>query len=545
MTSKVFSPANYIKHWAHEKPNDCFLKQPLGHRWQRTSWAEAFDKIARLATYLKKYPKNTKIGIYSNNCQDWFMADMAILAAGLVSVPIYPSASAKTISQIITHSESSLVFIGCLSDTDNISSISEQVDVIAIHEKRDLMPFWLELIEQHEPLQDFFQPEEKDVATIVYTSGTTGMPKGVVVSYRAISGGIECVKNTLHITSDDTFFSYLPLAHIMERMAVEILSIVHGCQVSFVENIATFSKNLSATQPSIFIAVPRIWVKVKQGIESRLGGEERFKKLINLPVIGQFIARLLLRKLGLAKTKYCLTGAASISADVIYWWQDFGLVICEGYGLSETLGISNLNLPTQRSVGSVGKLVNGCEMLVAENGEILLRSPCLMDGYYKEPELSAGAVQDGWFRTGDLGHVDQAGFLSIKGRVKEIFKTSKGKYISPGPIEHKLESLFSVDQVCVFGSQLSQPIAVIVIADGAQLSDKQEFVIQCCEKLELLNESLEKHEKLDALLISLTEWTTKNEKMTPTLKIRRQQVEDFYLPQFTSCKTEQPVMFVR
>ncbi len=544
MTSKVFSPANYIKHWAHEKPNACFLKQPIGSRWQSTSWAEAYDKIARLANFLKKYPKNSKIGIYSNNCRDWFLADMAIFAAGLVSVPIYPSASAKTISQIISHSETCLVFIGCLSDPSNIGGIAKQADVIAIHEKRDAMPFWLDLIKQQKPLQEFFQPDDKDIATIVYTSGTTGIPKGVVVAYRTLSGGIECIKNTLKITSDDTFFSYLPLAHIMERIAVEILSIVYGCQVSFVGDRTTFSKNLADTQPSIFIAVPRIWVKLKQGIEARLGGEARFKKLINLPFVGRFIARFLLKKLGFSKIRYCLTGAAAISTDILNWWQEFGLVICEGYGLSETLGISNLNLPTQRSIGSVGKLVNGCEMLVAENGEILLRSPCLMDGYYKEPELSAVAIQDGWFRTGDLGYVDEAGFLSIKGRIKEIFKTSKGKYISPVPIELKLGSLFSVDQVCVFGSQLSQPIAVIVDIKMAEQSDNKDFIIQCMVKMEQLNASLEKHEQLDALLISSTKWTTCNDKMTPTLKIRRQQVEDFYLPLFMNNKSEFKVMFV-
>lgn len=539
MASKIYSPANYIKHWAQKKPNACFLRQPVENAWQETSWAEAYNKIARLATYLKKYPKDTKIGIYSNNCRDWFLVDMAILAAGLISVPIYPSANDKTISQILSHSETQLVFVGSLTHYSQVSVITKSADVVAIHSPQDGMPFWLDLIDTLEPLTDFFQPNNKDIATIVYTSGTTGIPKGVVMSYRAISGGLECIKNTIDVDGDDTFLSYLPLAHIFERIAVEILSVVYGCQVSFVENLSTFSKNLSDTEPSIFIAVPRIWVKIKQGIEKKFGGAKRFNKVVNFPVIGGFIRRQIIRKLGLSKTKYCLTGAAAISAETIEWYERLGLSILEGYGLSETLGISNLNVPEHHLIGSVGKVMNGCEMLVAENGEILLRSPCLMDGYYKEAELTAATIQDGWFRTGDLGSVDESGYLSIKGRVKEIFKTSKGKYVSPVPIEQNIENIFSVEQACVFGSQLSQPIAVIIRPEHESNQSNDNYLAQCKEKLKQLNASLEKHEQLDALLVSSKEWNTKNELMTPTLKIRRQQIEDYYQPLYLNDKPKE------
>jgi len=536
MAAKIYSPANYLKHWAQKKPDACFLRQPSSRKWQHTSWREAYDKVAKLAAYLKKYPQNTKIGIYANNCRDWFLVDMAILAAGMISVPIYPSASAKTISQILEHSETQLVFVGNLTDFSHLSVIQQNAEVVAIHHKLQEYPFWLEIIEEIEPISDFFQPNEKDIATIVYTSGTTGMPKGVVMSYRAISGGLECIENTIEINGEDTFLSYLPLAHILERIAVEIMSVVYGCQVSFVENLSTFSSNLVNTNPSIFIAVPRIWVKIKQGIERKFGGAKRFQKVISLPIIGGFIARRIIKKLGLFNAKYCLTGAAAISSDTLDWYDQLGLVVCEGYGLSETLGISNLNIPEHRKVGTVGRVMNGCEMLVAENGEILLRSPCLMDGYYKEPELTAAAIQDGWFRTGDLGQVDDFGYLSIKGRVKEIFKTSKGKYISPVPIEQSLENIFSVEQTCVFGSQLSQPIAVIVCTDPKSKKADERFIDECEQKLKQLNESLEKHEQLDALLVSSTEWNTKNEMMTPTLKIRRQQIEDYYQPIFLENK---------
>jgi len=532
MATKVFSPANFVKHWAQKKPNDCFMRQPVGGKYQLTTWLEAFNEISKLANYLQKHPKNSKIGIYSNNCRDWFIADMAIMAAGHISIPIYPTASEKTIKQIILHSETKLVFVGKLVDPVNHEMFERDVELISIHQKRETIPFWQDLTESIQPIGAFYQPKSKDIATIVYTSGTTGVPKGVAISYRSISSGIECVQATTDISSEDTFFSYLPLAHIMERLAVEIISIVYGCKVSFVEDLSTFSANLSNTKPSIFIAVPRIWVKLKQGIETKFGGAERLQKLIGLPLIGRFLARSIIKKLGLANSRLCITGAAAISTETIDWYDGLGLKLCEGYGLSETLGISNLNLPSARKVGSVGKAVKNCEVMIAENGEILLRSPTLMDGYYKEPELSAMAIQDGWFRTGDLGAIDQDGYLSIKGRVKELFKTSKGKYISPAPIEQKLELIFSVEQACVFGSQLSQPVAVIVSTEEVRQVDREAFILDCEAKLMALNKTLEKHEQLDGLLISATEWTTNNEMMTPTLKIRRQQIEEYYQPIF-------------
>lgn len=549
MVAKIYSPANFIKHWAKEKPNICFLRQPRGDKWQQTTWSEAYQKVAKLAAYLQKYPKNTKIGIYSNNCRDWFLVDMAILAAGLISVPIYASASETTISRIITHSEIKLVFVGSFPSLVKIEAFEKELELISIHQPINDLPFWEELIQNIEPVESFFQPNDKDIATIVYTSGTTGVPKGVVVSYRALSGGLDCIASTIDVTAEDRFLSYLPLAHIMERIAVELLSIVHGCQVSFVENLASFSSNLSNTRPTIFLSVPRIWLKLRLGIVNKFGGEKSFNRIISLPVFGKLISRWAIWKLGLSKTKYCISGGAAISTKTLQWYEQQGLTIFEAYGLSETLGVSNLNTSEERKIGTVGRVMNGCETKLAENGEILLKSVSLMDGYYKEPELTANIIQDGWFHTGDLGSIDESGYLSIRGRIKEIFKTSKGKYVSPVLIEQKLELMFSAEQCCVFGSQLAQPIAVILLKNNGQPLDKTNRLDvnlpQFEEKLSLINDSLEKHERLDALLVSTTEWNTDNGMMTPTLKIRRQQVEDFYLPLFLSSENNEKIIIVK
>jgi len=173
--------------------------------WQQTSWAEAYELIAKLANYLSKFPAKTRIGIYSSNCKDWFIVDMAIMAAGHISVPIYPSANDKTISQIITHSETQLVFVGIVPQLDDLSVFSD-LEMLSIHHPIENLTAYTKVIQDLPPLEDFFQPNDKDVATIVYTSGTTGMPKGVVLSYRALWGGLDCVKTSINITSNDSFF---------------------------------------------------------------------------------------------------------------------------------------------------------------------------------------------------------------------------------------------------------------------------------------------------------------------------------------------------
>ena len=231
MAAKIFSPANFVKHWAQKKPHECFMRQPVDGKYKTTTWLQAFEAISKLATYLQKYPKNSKMGIYSNNCRDWFIADMAIMAAVHISVPIYPTASETTIGQIMRHSETKLVFIGKLAEPVNYEMFASDVELVSIHQKRERLPFWQDLTESLPLIEAFYHPSPKDIATIVYTSGTTGVPKGVVISYRAISSGVECVQATADISSHDTFFSYLPLAHILERIAVEILSIVYGCKI--------------------------------------------------------------------------------------------------------------------------------------------------------------------------------------------------------------------------------------------------------------------------------------------------------------------------
>ncbi len=550
MTANAFvSPVEKFKFWVKENPEAVYLRQPKGSQWKTTSWAEAYSQVLAMASYLSKFPEGTRIAIYSLNCAQWIIADLAILISGHISVPIYPTASSKTVSQILEHSGASLVFIGKLSEGVEFSYFPDELEKIAIFGAREGMPFWdnvlATVVEQNDDIvAPDFEAKETDIATLVYTSGTTGHPKGVMLSYRALFKAMDCVRQNIQLSNSERFFSYLPLAHIAERMVVEINSFYFGGMISFVESLDHFSENLKQTQPTVFFGVPRIWVKLMQGVQKKLGGASVSSTLMTLPVLGKLLKKKIIKGLGFGQVKFAISAAAAISPEVLRWFQDLGLEIVEVYGLSETTGISHMNVPGKIKIGSVGKAIPETDFQLTESGEILIRSPNLMTGYYNAPDLTDAAIQDGWFRTGDLGKVDDEGYLTITGRAKEIFKTSKGKYISPSPIESKLQPALGVEQLLVAGAELPQPIVIAVVLDKALWKDRENAEKQLNKLLTEVNSTLEKHEQLSHLIVVADEWTIETGMMTPTLKLRRQQIEDHYQSVMQQLKKTQRIVWI-
>jgi long-chain acyl-CoA synthetase len=311
-----------------------------------------------------------------------------------------------------------------------------------------------------------------------------------------------------------------------------------------VESLETFTQNLQQTQPTIFFGVPRIWVKLMQGVQQKLGGAKVSSALMNLPLIGNLLKQKIIKGLGLDKVRHAISAAAAISPEVLLWYKELGVEIIEVYGLSETTGVSHANIPGEVKIGTVGKAIPETECKLTESGEILIRSPHLMEGYYKQPDITDLAIQDGWFRTGDLGKVDSEGFLTITGRVKEIFKTAKGKYISPAPIEAKVQPAIEVEQMIVTGVDLPQPIVIAVMLDPSSWNNKKSVKKKLIRTLKTVNDTLEKHEKLSHLILVKDEWTVDNGMMTPTLKLRRQQIENFYLPKLQSLNKNKPIIWL-
>ena len=514
--------------WEQVKADQPFLRQPYGEDWKEYSWREAGQQIRKMAAYLKReLPAKSKVAILSYNCSHWVMADLAIMLAGHVSVPIYPSAGAETITTILEHSESQLVFVGKFPDwTKKADAIPNSVTAIGCFEPHQGLKDWDEVIAGEKPYEESPVPGFDELATIIYTSGTTGIPKGVLISHRILSNGAAAASQFINF-KEERSFSYLPLAHCAERELTEIISIHTGSVISFTESLERFQANIQSVRPTVFFGVPRIWLKFQQGIEDKVG-KTKLKILLKIPFVNSLIRKKVIQGLGLQDAKICISGAAGLPKGTSDFFKSIGIRICEAYGLTETMAFSNASSPQHWRQGSVGIPMPSAEVKIAESGEVLLRSPCVMDGYYKEPLKTQEVLDDdGFFHTGDLGEVDEDGFLFITGRVKDIFKTSKGKYVSPVPIEATLEPELGVEHLCVIGDGLPSPIAIASVHNKS-FQDKKAYHEEAVQLLQKVNNNLESHEKLAKLILVDEEWSPENGLITPTLKIRRQQIEQHY-----------------
>ena len=520
--------------WADKMPDREFLHQPVDGRLQVTTFSEAEDQARRMATALISLGMNPgdRVAILAKNCAEWVLADLAISMAGLVSVPIYPTANADTVAYIIGHSEARALFVGKLDEPDAIgSAIPEVLPTIAFpYPTTECRHHWQDLVDHAEPLAEPHAPAPEDAMTILYTSGSTGRPKGVVISYRAYVYGCNAALGVMGIGAEDRVLSYLPLSHVTERMALVGPSIYAGSRIFFVESLRTFVHDLKTARPTGFGSVPRLWVKFQTGIHSKIP-PARLRLLLAIPLLGRIVARRLRGGMGFEECTKFASGSAPISPHTLRWYRKLGIDIGEGWGMTETSGLSCANIPFEaRRLGTIGVPVEGTELKISDEGELLIRSPGLFTEYFKQPELTAEAfTEDGFFHTGDRAEWDEErqGYR-ITGRVKDIFKTAKGKYVAPVPIEARLSANPLLEQVCVLGAGMPAPAAIVVLSDAARHLPKETVEKSLEATLTDTNKHLESHERLSGFLIVDDEWTTGNGLLTPTLKIKRDDLEDRY-----------------
>ncbi len=540
------APLDYFYKWEHETPGNIFFRQPIPGEWRTYSFQEAGNEIRRIASALKalKLSPQSNIAILSKNCAHWIMADLAIWMAGHVSVPLYPTLTAPTIRLILEHSESKAIFLGKLDNFEiQRAGIPDQLHKISfplygIREGED----WDHLLLRNEPLKENGTPDGTALATIMYTSGTTGYPKGVMVSFKSISYVLEnALRGFMLRNSNERFFSYLPLSHIAERALVEMGALYSGSTISFSESLEKFPVNLMETQPTVFLAVPRIWAKFQEKILEKMP-QKKLERILSIPLVNSIFKKTIRRKLGLGKARWILTGAAPISKNLLEWFMKLDVVIHEVYGMTENLAYSHINLH-ELKFGTVGKAWPGIEVAISDQGEILTKHPGVMMGYYKEPSMTAEVMtQDGFLKTGDKGEVDPEGFLTITGRLKDLFKTDKGKYVAPGPIELKLSENADIEQVCVVGMGIPQPIALIVLSAAGKVKSKGAIIESLSASLALTNQLLEHYERLESAVIMKEDWTIENGMITPTLKIKRNEVEKIHLPNYPRWFREEGVV---
>ncbi|MCF2949315.1 AMP-binding protein [Paraglaciecola aquimarina] len=526
------TPLEMLYHWEETSPDSLYLRQPVDGRVDGYTWGQVAQQARKVAAYLISLdlPEGSHIAILSKNCAQWFITDLAIMLAGHISVPIYSTAGVKTVSYVLEHAKCPVIFVGKLDKTEEQMSAIGQ-DVLSLAFPYPNIPAnkqWDEVLDV-EPFTGKPIPSLDSIMTIIYTSGSTGNPKGVVHNYRSVSWSAFNCLDSLTITKDDRILSYLPLAHITERVLVEMSSFYSGMGISFIESLDTFSRDIVNTKPTLFISVPRLWTRFQMGVLATLP-QKKLNFLLSIPFIGGLISKKIRTKLGLDKVRLCASGSAPISDATIHWFTKIGVNISEGWGMTENCAYGTCCVPFRLDkVGSIGKAYKGVDIRIAEDGEIQVKGPCNMKEYYLEPEKTAEVfTEDGYLRTGDKGTIDSEGYIKITGRLKEIFKTAKGKYVAPAPIEAKLMANSSIEQVCVTGAQLKQPIALIVLSEDASKQAEQDIEQNLLQTLEQVNSTLESHSKLDRLVIMQDEWTVDNGLLTPTLKVKRHTLEEQY-----------------
>jgi long-subunit acyl-CoA synthetase (AMP-forming) len=394
---------------------------------------------------------------------------------------------------------------------------------------------WDEIIAKTAPLDGKPSRKPDDLAMIIYTSGSTGTPKGAMINFRAVTAVAEGYAGHIRRQSGETgpwrVMSYLPLAHSFERAVIESVAWVDGQgHIFFAETLDTFVADLKRARPTLFISVPRLWLKFQQGVLAKMPAR-KLDFLLGLPIIGKLVGRKVLTGLGLDQVKLAASGSAPIPAELIAWYSRLGLKLTEGYGMTEDFTYSHSSTADRHAPGYVGLPYDGVEVRIGPGSEILIKSPGRMVGYYKRPDLDAESfTSDGYFRTGDMGERRPDGLLKLTGRVKELFKTAKGKYVAPAPIENRINEHPMVELSIVSGVGRPAAYGTVVLAEQLRprLADpavRAEVETEMAQLLKAVNTGLADYERLQMLVIAKEPWSIENGCLTPTMKVKRSRIE--------------------
>lgn len=540
----AWTPLDGLYQWEREQPDAIYLTQPVGHDVYEYTWAEVGDQVRRMAMHLQSFnfPPGSRVALLSKNCAHWFMANLAIWMAGHVCVPIYASVREDAVRHILDHSEASLLFLGQIESWNIVrAGIPAQLPIVTFPgvPKRPECVFacaWNDVVTSTPRMSAPSIFYANTLAALFYTSGTTGLPKGVMLSFSSYAVSATLLNQILSVGPADRMLSYLPLAHAFESAVVFTASLRYGFQVFFNESLATFTADLRRARPTIFHSVPRLWVKFQLSVLQKYPPAE-LDAMLQDPDTGATTRRRILEQLGLHETRLAITGSAPLSPAVLTWFRSLGLELLEGYGMTEDFAYSHFSRPGRTRVGYVGEAMAGVERRIADNGEVQIKSPARLIGYYKDQAQTSNSFTDeGFFKTGDLGEIDDGGRLKITGRVKELFKTSKGKYVAPAPIENKFHHS-KVEAVCVTGPNLPQPIALVMLNAEARQTllvpeDHARLESEFQALLDRVNADLSPHEQLHFIVVVREQWTIANGFLTATMKIKRHAIEQHYAPHF-------------
>ena len=543
MPVPVKSPLEMFYQWEQQTPDKVYLRQPKQLVWTDYTWRQVADRIRRVASFLqsRNYPAGSRIGIWSANSMDWPIVDLAIMLSGHISVPIYPGQDVSSATYIFNHSEVKLVFCGAFDQASRINeALVEGMETAgmlgcAIDADIDMAT----ILERYEPFTESPVPKPDDVFTIIYTSGTTGNPKGAMHMHQTPGHVVPGLVRTFRMEQEpNEFFSFLPMSHAAERIIVEMTSLYANASISFSQGQETFGDEISSVQPTFFFAVPRLWVKFKEGIDAKIPPAAQ-ADLSDEQKAG------IAQALGLSRARFILTGSAPCPTDVQDWFLAMGIALRDGYGMTENFvhGIawSKDDSPISGCVGQ--PMDDSVQVRLSDTGEIQFKSKGLMKGYYLNPEKTAEVFDNGWYCTGDSGKIDEHGNLWVTGRVSEVFKTSKGKFIVP----MKLESLFGrnpdLAQFCCMGHGMNAPIILVTLSELGLSRDREALRAELQSLLEEINSEVPAYERISHLFVC-GEWTIGNALLTPTMKLKRKQIEEHYKDLVLQHMESAPVQFL-
>jgi len=573
---------DFIDYQIENHPLDNAFSTKYNGQWERLSTQAFYEKTQAMSRALiaMGVQPNDKIAMIStNNRTEWCVTDCGLSRIGAVNVPIYPTISATDYEYILKHSESKYCFVSDQEVYEKVKSIQEKVPHLEKVYSYDVLEgcaHWSELLDFGATQNNAKEVEARaasvkptDLATIIYTSGTTGTPKGVMLNHNNVVSNVLASSKRLPLEPGASkALSFLPLCHIYERVILYIY-IYNSISVSFAESLETIADNLKEEKPHVMTAVPRLLEKVYDKIYAK--GEELAglkQKLFYWAVkIGlQFepygqngvlygLKLALAQKLILSKWKAALgnnlsliaSGSAPLQPRLARIFTAAGMTVVEGYGLTETSPVISVNDLRKGGfrIGTVGKVIDGVEIKIAEDGEILCKGPNVMQGYYKQPELTQEVMSGDYFHTGDIGEIDADGFLKITDRKKEMFKTSGGKYIAPQVIENQMKQSLFIEQIMVVGEGQKMPAAIIqpnfvhienwLKEQGVSTSGEAHDVIKNEALLATIQKEIDQHnahfgqwERIKAFALTPEEWTVEAGHLTPTMKLKRKIIAQKY-----------------
>ena len=525
-----------------------FLTQPIGGgQVADYTWGQVLDQARRMAAHLQSrgLPRGAKVAILSKNCAHFFISELAIWLGGYTTVAIFPTETADTIRYVLDHSEASLLFVGKLDTWEHQKpGVPADMPRIAFPLAPDsaLKEYegWDAIVARTPPLGGRITRDPEELAMLIYTSGSTGTPKGVMQTFRAITaagvGFADFTRAQVGDLKESRLISYLPLAHSFERSCIEASSLVDGRnRVYFAEALDTFVQDMQRARPTMFISVPRLWLKFQQGVFAKMP-PKKLDRLLSIPILGKLVGKKVLKGLGLDQVLFAGSGSAPLPPDLIRWYRRLGLQLCEGYGMTEDNSYSHTSWGPYAEPGYVGVPQKGVEVRIDTNGEVLIKSPAACSGYYKQPELTQESfTADGYFRTGDLGERLPNGMLKITGRAKELFKTAKGKYVAPAPIENLLNAHPMVEMSLVSGVGQVAAYAMVVPAEHLRPRLKEsalraEIQSEMEQLLAHVNKSVAEYEQLQMIVVVGEPWSIEAGTLTPTMKIKRARIENAVAP---------------